>query len=981
MRRILLGNGLFEHVEIANVLKFDYAAAINVPDPYFQTVQTGTKNYSYGATAMLNNPYGASPRPNYLPPERPSWPQEQTQWYLKAMNFPQAWELIGDDDFANNPSAGFYGSANVAVIDSGLDPECDPNFRAAGPSAESCFNPDYPIPSQLPLLSGIGREGPSLMPHAQLQKNLRRMQSFNIVGTDVNAPNFIRPDVINERFGSGIQVYYTALSPQGLEANPTRRLAWNMTLNPNEYFSVGHGTHTAGLVAAAMDNVGTVGTCPSCSLNFFKRSDDYLFRNIQLASQNGVQVINMSQTGNFTVPPTVMAESGAQEPLSVFATVLNTAADSQVFLVASAGNNHSVFVESPDGNNLPASHPRVLAAGGSMANYSSGNLLSQFWSELTPLSGARCSESSTIDCGSNFTANSAKKMLYAPAAHILSTMFGTWNPERATNQITQAQGLAACTHQLYPANAQNNSGANAYPSFDSHYGMCTGTSMSAPILSGLAGLLRSVNPLLSIDDTYAAMQSGAIALGGTIPNGAVNTKQPLADQALARTLGQFGGALAQNRLIPMFAARSSVRSDSVAHVDWIYSSKPQMLRSAMLGDLYFTNAQQRWAGTRRRVNYDASNGLPPVAGYSYGSTLKGGANTPKGSFYVYASQRRPISGAGTAPLVPLYRLVTDSPVANEIFTTGDDSDLRTGACDARKHTYATPNSIVGSVDTQSHFTAATRIRCKYLSAENTATLPAANVARYSVVAIEGFIYSPILPQPKGTVALYLRYSAAVDSFALVTANDVSRPDYAGYGTVGATETVLGYVYENDAITVNGNIQTTDGDDWPANWELAMGLNADRADSDCDGVSDSVEYPLASLPLSDPRVSQCTSGNLDRYAIAARPRQGDNTEFRLRNYETAAANVNFTVEYNNLNNAQITFTPNFGNAACAQIGNYPLVWTCSMLVAPGAAGNEAMFFSAKDCNSPEVGKSAHLAITVTTSDPYQVNNYVSRDLCL
>ncbi len=266
---------------------------------------------------------------------------------------------------------------------------------------------------------------------------------------------------------------------------------------------------------------------------------------------------------------------------------------------------------------------------------------------------------------------------------------------------------------------------------------------------------------------------------------------------------------------------------------------------------------------------------------------------------------------------------------------------------------------------------------------STAIPPAANLARYSVVTLEGFVYSPVLAQPKGTTALYLRYSPGADSFALVTANDVNRPDYASFGTAGggSSETLLGYVYENDAVNASGSIQTTNGDDWPANWELAVGLNADRADSDCDGVGDSAEYPLAALPVSDPNLSQCNSSNLDRYAIAAGPRQGENTEFRLRNYDSSAAIISFTVEYNNLNNAQITFTPNFGNAACTQIGNYPLTWSCTMLVAPGAAGNESMVFSAKDCNSPVVGKSAHLAIAITSADPYQVNNNVSRDLCL
>jgi hypothetical protein len=59
MRRILLGNGMFEHVEIANVLQFKLDA-VSVPEPYFQTVQTGVQtDYKYGGTvSMQNNPYG-----------------------------------------------------------------------------------------------------------------------------------------------------------------------------------------------------------------------------------------------------------------------------------------------------------------------------------------------------------------------------------------------------------------------------------------------------------------------------------------------------------------------------------------------------------------------------------------------------------------------------------------------------------------------------------------------------------------------------------------------------------------------------------------------------------------------------------------------------------------------------------------------------------------------------------------------------------
>jgi serine protease len=905
-----------------------------------------------------------------LPPERPSWAQEQTQWYLKAMNFPQAWDLLGDDDFDSNPAQGFYGTANVAVLDSGLDPQCDPHFEPVpnpDPNAPiTCRDPAYP-------------NAEVLFPHAQLQKNLRRLQSFGATNPDPASFQFTTYDIISSRDGTNGTAadfsYSTASTPLGVDGNPNRRVPGGT----NGYVvSVGHGTHVAGLIAAAMDGVGTVGTCPTCSLNYFVVNgagenvvNNMANRALALATSNSAQVISMS-FGGLAITPTLMLESGVLEPTSVLNTLIAAAADSQIFLVASAGNNINSTMPAP------ANHPKVLAVGGTMADYTIVNgvptLGINYWSEQTAVSGARCGPSSTVECGSRFSIDAAKKMLYAPAARILSTMHGTWtNVREVIGSVGNARGLAACTTELFPVNTRSYVSSD-YASFNSHYGMCTGTSMSAPILSGLAGLVRSANPLLTIDDTYTALKYQATAIGGTIPGGALNTQQPLADSVVTRVLGEFGGAVAQNRLVPMFAVNSSVRTSSsgivTANIDWLYSTKPQVLRGAMLGDTYYLGASATNAGTRQRVNYDTATTLPPFAGYSYGNTLKSGSpSTPRGSFYLFATQRRPLSNTGTERLVPLYRLATDSPLTN-------------GACDARKHTYATPGSLVNGGAAQAYFEQTSRPRCAFAS--GAASPPAAGLARYAVVAIEGFVYSPIQSRPAGTVALYLRYSNAAQSFALVTENDVNRPEYAGYGVVGtnSTDTVLGFVYENDAVqTAAGAIQTSDGDDWPANWELAVGLNADRTDSDCDGVSDSIEYPLASLPVSDPKLNTCTAATSDSYAVARIVQSTPKAVFKLRNYLAATSNITFKVIDGNSGAHSLSFTPPVG-ATCTPnkpntLPNNQKIYTCTMNLAPGINGNAEVIMDFGVCNA---GNSLDARVQITSPDSYVVNNDVTVNVC-
>ncbi len=58
----------------------------------------------------------------------------------------------------------------------------------------------------------------------------------------------------------------------------------------------------------------------------------------------------------------------------------------------------------------------------------------------------------------------------------------------------------------------------------------------------------------------------------------------------------------------------------------------------------------------------------------------------------------------------------------------------------------------------------------------------------------------------------------------------------------ASSVLLGFVYLN---------QDSDGDGLIDGQERILGTNINNVDSDGDGINDSVEYPAAGVPVSDP----------------------------------------------------------------------------------------------------------------------------------
>ncbi len=517
---------------------------------------------------------------------------------------------------------------------------------------------------------------------------------------------------------------------------------------------VGHGTHVAGLIGAS--GGGLSGACPHCGIASMKiaRAECLDFLNplrvgfdisvpavsigVGVLAQAASQVVNMSLGRE-------MADVLDCVPFPHLLWCLNFAfaAENDVALIAASGNDLR-------GVNWPAADPRILAVGGLGLDLG-------FWDDRPhrPFGSTDLRE-----CGSNLTNpawSNYRQELMAPAKSVVSTMYRgfDWNPD------------LLCGDSF--GGGANNGGV----------GLCTGTSMSAPIISGIAGILRSINSLVPVGDPFTAVDFGirdvlaastdrAVANHGWDPD--LGFGRPDAEVAARRMLGAVAGSTVTNRLTPLFVLWSEGAKDSI---------------SVATAQLAVALARYQSAQAESR----AADG-PTTSGYtSFPTEPEFSPPVPRAALYVLTTEFSPgYPGQALPTPIPLYVVERTRP-------SPDGCTPANPPCNVENRDYALVNSV--------------------------AELEAAVAGGYDHRGRQGYLYPTCSPEPTcmppGTVRVRRQCNHAIDDCAVFPESQLSLWQSRGYTQPmfsGGTM-VLGYAYPN---------VDSDGDGLIDGMEYVIGTN-------------------------------------------------------------------------------------------------------------------------------------------------------------
>ncbi len=240
-----------------------------------------------------------------------------------------------------------------------------------------------------------------------------------------------------------------------------------------------HGTHVAGIAAASSGNgTGIAGVCQNCMLLNVKVTDERnrvplynVVAGIDWAIANGADVMNMSF--EFAEPCTQLRMPALRDAIA------RATADG-IVVVAAAGNGHSVV-----DNTSPASCPGAISVAATdrdakwLSSYSNGGAAIGI---TAPGGGGDLVQSGT------------------------STIYGatTGHPN-----CPNADGQVFLPNNYGALSAWSVLDENATPQITHCYRYLSGTSMSAPHVSGTAGLMLAANPSLTPAQIRSILQRTA----------------------------------------------------------------------------------------------------------------------------------------------------------------------------------------------------------------------------------------------------------------------------------------------------------------------------------------------------------------------------------------------------------------------------------------------------------------------------------------
>lgn len=265
-----------------------------------------------------------------------------------------------------------------------------------------------------------------------------------------------------------------------------------------------HGTHVAGIIAAADNNIGTVGIAPAAQLMLVKvLTDDgagswsWMLQGIMYAADNGAKIINMSlgaaipRNGKFLVDNgtpgdtsddyTINDASGVQDLIIAMNRACQYARKKGALLIAAAGNNGTAVSGQGQGSFYPANCVDVVAVAANAPRNWALN-------EATSL----CEPSSFTNYGSSLIGLAGPGGDYSGSGTLVH-FFGT-NPAWVYDMVLST--------------------GNMGPSGVGSYNWSAGTSMASPAVSGVAALVAGkYGGNISPAQLEAKLKASAVDMG------------------------------------------------------------------------------------------------------------------------------------------------------------------------------------------------------------------------------------------------------------------------------------------------------------------------------------------------------------------------------------------------------------------------------------------------------------------------------------
>ncbi len=509
-------------------------------------------------------------------------------------------------------------------------------------------------------------------------------------------------------------VPHPELSP-GIDGNFRSHLSQTVELPgiPNVF----HATMVAGVLAArGFDGKGISGACAWCSLSIHVGNPTKGIGPIDESAINdaiaaGASVINMSYGDGAETDP-----SKPQRTCQDFGApscARYRRAEERDLVMVSIAQNQSNSGAGPTSDRVPypANYSSVIAVGGVDST-------GKFWD-----TGYGASNGNS---GSNW---GQKIRLAAPSKDVL---------------LPQVEGKYLYNDIPFRCGDRVDSSVAETPTLPpsyTGYGDCMGTSFAAPFVSGIAGLMRSVNPLLSAIEVRNILYSTATQPVAGPAGSGLTFYLPDAEKAVQLALGP-----GPNRMTPMF---SLYAADTQTH---IFTSSPQTAVAAVAKEL-------KRSGQIVASSYQSfGNAVPNYEQFGGRLCDAAGNNctqpTARALFSIFTTEAPP----GGLQLPPLIRM-------SQVCTNGT-----AGCKSTRTFAYATDRTQVLALEGRG----------------------------YVVDGVEGYIYSLQGSAPAGTLMLCQAFDTArIDHilYANTTCDRSQLTNAAGENTGGNYQAAgaLGYV--------------------------------------------------------------------------------------------------------------------------------------------------------------------------------------------